>query len=136
MGKITLRTASLRPHDKNNRSLFDCRLWGNPAHLDFLTTSLRNKYAEDKLHILTVKRNAGSYTYDGVETGGERVANEIEESIEELARDGTEIKKISVIGYSLGGVIARYAIGLLYSKGVFERIEPVVCVLLPASCSV
>jgi dienelactone hydrolase len=67
--------------------------------------------------------------------GGERVANEIEESIEELARSGTEIKKISVIGYSLGGVIARYAIGLLYSKGLFEKIEPVVCTVPPISSS-
>ncbi|KAF2686668.1 lipase/serine esteras-like protein [Lentithecium fluviatile CBS 122367] len=100
-------------------------LWGNPAHLKFLKTSLRDKYAEDKLHILVVKRNAGSFTYDGVHTGGERVANEVEETLEELARNGTEIKKISVIGYSLGGLISRYAIGLLYSKGVFERIEPV-----------
>lgn len=28
----------------------------------------------------------------------------------------------------LGGLVARYAIGLLFSKGYFERIEPVVCV--------
>lgn len=27
----------------------------------------------------------------------------------------------------LGGLVARYAIGLLFSKGYFERIEPVVC---------
>lgn len=26
----------------------------------------------------------------------------------------------------LGGLVARYAIGLLFSKGYFERIEPVV----------
>lgn len=30
----------------------------------------------------------------------------------------------------LGGLVARYAIGLLFSKGYFERIEPVVCVSL------
>jgi triacylglycerol esterase/lipase EstA (alpha/beta hydrolase family) len=101
-------------------------LWGNPAHLKFLETSLRDKYAEDKVHILVVKRNAGSFTYDGVETGGERVANEVEETLDELAHKGHVMKKISVIGYSLGGLIARYAIGLLYSKGVFEKIEPVV----------
>lgn len=72
------------------------------------------------------KRNAGSFTYDGIELGGERVTNEIEERLEELAREGHDIKRISIVGYSLGGLIARYAIGLLYSKGVFEKIEPVV----------
>ena len=29
------------------------------------------------------------------------------------------------MGYSLGGLIARYTVGLLYSSGLFERIEPV-----------
>ncbi|KAF1962206.1 lipid particle protein [Byssothecium circinans] len=100
-------------------------LWGNPEHLKFLSTSLREKHAEDKLHILVVKRNAGSFTYDGIETGGERVANEVEETLNELARSGHDIKKISVVGYSLGGLIARYAIGLLYSKGIFETVQPV-----------
>lgn len=49
----------------------------------------------------------------------------MEESLKESADAGQEIKKISVIGYSLGGLIARYAIGLLHSKGLFEKISPV-----------
>ncbi|KAF1849410.1 lipase/serine esteras-like protein [Cucurbitaria berberidis CBS 394.84] len=100
-------------------------LWGNPEHLKYLSTTLRERFPEDKVHILVAKRNAGSFTYDGIDTGGERVADEVEQKLEELARSGHDIKKISVIGYSLGGLIARYAIGLLYHKGVFERIQPV-----------
>jgi hypothetical protein len=80
------------------------RLWGNPEHLKYVSTSLREKFPEESLAILVAKRNAGSFTYDGVDTGGERVA----------------------IGYSLGGLVARFAIGLLYSRGVFEEIRPVV----------
>lgn len=71
------------------------------------------------------KRNTGTFTYDGIETGGERVAQEIEEELEELARAGHKITKISMIGYSLGGLVARYAIGLLYHKGWFDKLEPV-----------
>jgi len=104
------------------------RLWGNPQHLDFLRNSLREKYAEDKVHILVTKRNAGSFTYDGIETGGERVASEVEDTLRELAKAGHDIKKISIVGYSLGGLIARYSIGLLHSKGLFDKIQPVVCV--------
>ncbi|KAF2185725.1 lipase/serine esteras-like protein [Zopfia rhizophila CBS 207.26] len=100
-------------------------LWGNPQHLKFLSTSLRERYPEDKLHILVATRNTGSFTYDGIETGGERVANEIEETLEELAKNGHEIRKLSVIGYSLGGLIARYAIGLLFHKGLFRKIQPI-----------
>lgn len=33
----------------------------------------------------------------------------------------------------LGGLVARYAIGLLFSKGYFDRIEPVVCISLHRS---
>lgn len=100
-------------------------LWGNPQHLDFLRNSLREKFTDDKIHVLVTKRNAGSFTYDGVDTGGERVAHEIEERLNELAQTGHDIRKISIIGYSLGGLMARYAIGLLYSKGLFEKVTPV-----------
>jgi hypothetical protein len=102
------------------------RLWGNPEHLKNVAKVLRERYTEDKLHILVAKRNSGSFTYDGIELGGERVCQEIEEEIEKLGKDGQVIKKLSVVGYSLGGLVARYAIGLLDSKGLFEKIEPVV----------
>lgn len=73
-----------------------------------------------------VARNAGSQTYDGIELGGERITQEIEDELERLARNGQTIRKISIIGYSLGGLISRYAIGLMYYKGWFDKIEPVV----------
>jgi hypothetical protein len=100
-------------------------LWGNPKHLAYLTSALREKYSEDKVHILVAARNSGSFTYDGIELGGERVTQEIEQTLEELARQGRVIKKLSITGYSLGGLVARYAIGLLYHKGWFDRLEPV-----------
>ncbi|KAF2278740.1 lipase/serine esteras-like protein [Westerdykella ornata] len=100
-------------------------LWGNPGHLQFLKDSLRERYSEDHVHILVTERNANSFTYDGIQVGGERVTREIEEKLADLEKDGHSIKRISVIGYSLGGLIARYAIGLLYHKRVFDRIEPI-----------
>jgi dienelactone hydrolase len=103
------------------------RLWGNPAHLKSVSDSLRERFAEDTVEILVAKRNAGSFTYDGVDTGGERVASEVEQKLDELAKNGQDIKKISIIGYSLGGLVARFAIGLLYSRGLFEKIQPMVC---------
>jgi hypothetical protein len=110
------------------------RLWGNPAHLKFLNDSLRERFAQDNLHVLVPKSNAGNFTYDGIELGGERVTSEIEKELEELSKNGTAIDRISVIGYSLGGLIARYAIGLLYHKGIFERIQPIVCLFYSQTC--
>ncbi len=71
------------------------------------------------------KSNSGNYTYDGIETGAERVTQEIEEHIAELEVKGSRIKKLSMFGYSLGGLVARYSIGLLFSNGWFDRIEPI-----------
>lgn len=100
-------------------------LWGNPSHLQYLAKSLRETYNEDQLHVLVAKSNANSYTYDGIETGGERITNEVEAEVKRLEEAGTPIRKLSFIGYSLGGLVARYAVGLLYSAGMFDKIEPV-----------
>jgi hypothetical protein len=32
---------------------------------------------------------------------------------------------MSMAGYSMGGLVARYAIGLLYKRGVFDRVRPI-----------
>ena len=53
------------------------------------------------------------------------MAKEIEDILEELGRDGQTISKFSIVGYSLGGLVARYAIGLLDHKGYFDRMKPV-----------
>ncbi|PYH45511.1 lipase ROG1 family protein [Aspergillus saccharolyticus JOP 1030-1] len=100
-------------------------LWGNPSHLDFIATSLRDRYNEDRLHILVAKRNSGNYTYDGIELGGERLAHEVEETLANLAEEGHNIRKLSFVGYSLGGLVARYALGLLYARGWLDKLEPV-----------
>ena len=90
--------------------------------------TLRAQYSRDKVYILVAKRNSGSFTYDGIELGGERVCAEIEEELEEIKRQGGNIKKLSIVGYSLGGLVARYAIGLLHVRGVLDGLE---CMVWP-----
>lgn len=87
---------------------------------------LREKYNEDELHILVSKRNSGSFTYDGIELGGQRVCQEIEEELKRLLEGGQTVKKLSMVGYSLGGLVARYTVGLLESRGLFDDIEAIV----------
>ena len=85
--------------------------------------ALRAQYPPDKVYILVAKRNSGSFTYDGIECGGERVCLEIEEELEMIHSKGGHIKKLSIVGYSLGGLVARYAIGLLSTRGVLDNLE-------------
>lgn len=91
--------------------------------------AVRAAFSEDKLYLLVVQRNSGNFTYDGIETGGERVCQEIEEELQAIKSKGGKITKISVVGYSQGGLVARYAVGLLYAKGVFDALEPMVGIL-------
>jgi hypothetical protein len=99
------------------------RLWGKPSHLDYVASALRDKY-DDNVFILCPKANSGNYTYDGIELGGERLVHEIEETLESLVEKGQKITKISIVGYSLGGLLARYAIGLLNARGWLDKLEP------------
>ena len=93
--------------------------------MDYVASALRHKHSKDKLHILSAKTNSDTFTYDGIDLGAERVTQEIETYIEDLEKEGSRITKISIVGYSLGGLVARYAIGLLFSNGWFDRVEPV-----------
>ncbi|KAI9665260.1 MAG: hypothetical protein M1829_005798 [Trizodia sp. TS-e1964] len=100
-------------------------LWGNPSHLSYIENGLRKKYPKDELVILNAKSNSGFFTYDGIELGGERLTYEIELTLEDLEKTNHSLEKLSIVGYSLGGLVARYAVGLLYSKGIFENIQPI-----------
>ncbi|OAQ83556.1 lipase/serine esterase [Purpureocillium lilacinum] len=98
-------------------------LWGNPNHMRNIAKSLRAEYSRDELYMLLAKRNSGSFTYDGIERGGERVCAEIEEELRAIQARGGKIRKLSIVGYSLGGLVSRYAVGLLYAKGILDTVE-------------
>lgn len=91
-----------------------------------IAKGLRQAWPEDQLYLLVATRNSGSFTYDGIELGGERVCAEIEEELRSIAEQGGKITKLSLVGYSLGGLVARYAVGLLFAKGILDQLEPVV----------
>ncbi|OAA56800.1 hypothetical protein ISF_07316 [Cordyceps fumosorosea ARSEF 2679] len=98
-------------------------LWGNPDHMRNIAKCLRDQHSRDELYLLLAKRNTGSFTYDGIERGGERVCAEIEEELRAIEAGGGKITKLSIIGYSLGGLVSRYTVGLLYAKGILDGME-------------
>ncbi|KAK5115289.1 hypothetical protein LTR62_001489 [Meristemomyces frigidus] len=98
--------------------------WGNPSHLRHLRDTLAEQRADEGLYLLCPKSNRDNFTYDGIEVGAERITNEIQDTIKELQAHGAKLSKISVNGYSLGGLVARYVIGLLYNNSIFETLQP------------
>ncbi|KAJ9096808.1 hypothetical protein QFC21_005079 [Naganishia friedmannii] len=106
-------------------------LWGNPKHLEVAREELQLAYerareqrdeaaaGEDipELRILVAQGNEGTYTYDGIDVCAVRVAKEIDKEVGRIEKDGSgAVKEFSVMGYSVGGLIARYLIGLLHSR--------------------
>lgn len=66
----------------------------------------------------------GYKTIDGIDVCGLRVAHEIMDQIKNLNKEG-RVTKFSIVGYSLGGLISRYSIGILYHQNYFQTIKPV-----------
>ncbi|KAF2765431.1 DUF676-domain-containing protein [Teratosphaeria nubilosa] len=99
-------------------------LWGNPVHLTHLRDTLAAAHEGQGLYILIPSSNRDNHTYDGIEVGAERVTHEIEDVLKDLEAAGSHVQKISIAGYSLGGLVCRYVVGLLYSAGILDRIQP------------
>lgn len=105
-------------------------MWGNPQHLAELARIAEETHTTSNvdgttLHILRAETIKDDSTYDGVDWGGERIAKEVVETVKELESKGDHVVRFSVTGYSLGGLIARYCIGVLYQQGFFDDIEAV-----------
>ncbi|KAL6911691.1 hypothetical protein ACP4OV_000496 [Aristida adscensionis] len=69
-----------------------------------------DKLLSDKVIVHCSNRNMYKLTLDGIDVMGERLAQEV---IEEINRR-PQVKRISFVAHSVGGLVARYAIGRLY----------------------
>uniref|UniRef100_A0A2N9HE42 DUF676 domain-containing protein n=1 Tax=Fagus sylvatica TaxID=28930 RepID=A0A2N9HE42_FAGSY len=68
------------------------------------------KKLPDKVIVHRSECNSSRLTFDGVDLMGERLAEEVLA----VVRRRPEVRKISFVAHSLGGLVARYAIGRLY----------------------
>lgn len=99
----------------------------NPTHLVVMVNGIVGsaadwKYAAKQFlirypHDVVVhcsERNSSMLTFNGVDKMGKRLADEVTSFI--TTRPG--LQKISFVSHSLGGLVARYAIGRLYSQNI------------------
>ncbi|KAI8894006.1 putative serine esterase-domain-containing protein [Globomyces pollinis-pini] len=96
-------------------------LWGNPDHLQSVINHLKDCHSDAQLLFLNIQSSSGSLTYDGIDVCGQRVVSDIHQFLVDIPA----VDRISFIGYSLGGLILRYAIGKLYSEGFFSKVKPI-----------
>lgn len=50
---------------------------------------------------------------------------QIDEKIRTIEESGRKVTRFSITGYSLGGLVARYLVGILHHRGFFSAIAPV-----------
>ncbi|KAH8108868.1 DUF676-domain-containing protein [Phellopilus nigrolimitatus] len=113
-------------------------MWGNPVHLAEMNriiaetkgpgsamSSGGESDSDVELDVLVSQTNRDESTYDGIDWGGERVADEVHERVKEIENAGRQVIRFSVTGYSLGGLLARYVIGVLHQRSFFDKIQPV-----------
>ncbi|CUM66417.1 uncharacterized protein PRCAT00004081001 [Priceomyces carsonii] len=105
-------------------------IWGNSSHLGYIEKQLehesgKNREEDELIVVYKTGSHAGYMTYDGIDVNGKRISDEIWDVTNELNQDGNVVSKFSIVGYSLGGLISRYAIGVLFSQSYFRTIEPV-----------
>lgn len=77
------------------------------------------KVLPDNVFVHCSERNVSMLTLDGVDVMGERLAGEVLEVIERKPN----LKKISFVAHSVGGLVARYAIGKLYKPPNVKNLE-------------
>ncbi|KAF7838064.1 putative lipase spac4a8.10 [Senna tora] len=82
---------------------------GSPADWRYAAEQFVKKLP-DKVIVHRSECNSSRLTFDGVDTMGERLAEEVLS----VTRRWPEVRKISFVAHSLGGLVARYAIGRLY----------------------
>ncbi|KAF8845086.1 DUF676-domain-containing protein [Paxillus ammoniavirescens] len=105
-------------------------MWGNPSHLAYVDKVIRQVKGnagpdEPELAVLVAQTNRDDSTYDGIDWGGERVAQEVLEEVKKYEEMGNNVTRFSVFGYSLGGLLARYVIGILHQNKFFDKVTPV-----------
>lgn len=104
-------------------------LWGGPNHMLTIERAVHQSLAPvSKEKVVTLKPLSFRFwkTYDGLAFIADRVIADILYEIETLKeKQGYTVTKISIVGYSLGGLIARYVIGVLEELGFFDHVQPV-----------
>nr|CAG8620174.1 13045_t:CDS:2 [Entrophospora candida] len=99
-------------------------LWGNTGHLKYFVEEFKKRHGEN----LNSECNESGYTYDGIDVCGDRLIKKEEKIIQE--NNNFKITKFSIIGYSLGGLIARYAIGeQLQFVDNYDNNEPLLLIM-------
>jgi hypothetical protein len=88
-----------------------------------IVQAIQTKYSRSIVYNCPV--NTFFYTFQGVDICGLRLKHNLKQFLQNWKNDHQEeIKSISFIGYSAGGLFNRYCVGLLFQENFFKTIQP------------
>lgn len=93
------------PHGDAHLVVLHHGLLGAPIHVEAVIRTLRAIHPNTNLIFLNVDVSKGHLTYDGIDICGDRCVQLIHDKVEEVG--AAHVTKVSLIGYSLGGLIIR-----------------------------
>ncbi|XP_059637137.1 uncharacterized protein LOC132279227 [Cornus florida] len=112
-------------HDEDGFDVASAESKVRPEHLIIMVNGIIGSAADwryaakqfverlpDKVIVHCSECNSSRLTFDGVDRMGERLAEEVLA----VVKRWPEVQKISFVAHSLGGLVARYAIGVLYEN--------------------
>lgn len=114
-------------------------LWGSHKHMKAIRSVFNEKFGKidktdnelnniEETIFFVPKQNALFKTFDGIEIIGYRTLIELCHFIKKFHKQNrdSKITKISVVGYSLGGLVARFVIGKCFTecKDIFKDMKP------------
>ncbi|GMI91057.1 hypothetical protein like AT1G10040 [Hibiscus trionum] len=91
-------------------------LVGSAQNWRFAAKQFLKKYPKDVI-VHCSEHNSSMLTFDGVDVMGDRLAEEVKSVIGRHP----SVQKISFVGHSLGGLIARYAIARLFEQDLTQK---------------
>jgi hypothetical protein len=93
---------------------------GNRKELDYMKKALEeHAQSETATFIIHSATSNENQTLDGIDSGGIRLANEINELLSQLQHQHKDAEiSLSFIGHSLGGLYSRYALAHIVWKGI------------------
>lgn len=109
---------NIRESNKDHLVVLSHGLFGNGQDLDYLYNQLVTKGC----NVLQSRVNENLRTLYGIEKGGNLLAEEVLR----ICKQNKQLRRVSFVGNSLGGLYARYAIRVLYdsSLGYIAGLQP------------